>query len=86
MLTAILFIKEKTRIPMSIKRKMDRGDWVAQLVKCPTLDFGSGHDLTVGEFDPHVWLFADSVELAWDCLSPSLSLPLLLACFLSQSK
>ena len=24
-----------------------RGFWVAQLVKLPTLDFGSGHDLTV---------------------------------------
>ena len=23
------------------------GAWVAQLVKCPTLDFGSGHDLRV---------------------------------------
>lgn len=24
-----------------------KGAWVAQLVKCPTLDFGSGHDLRV---------------------------------------
>ena len=23
------------------------GAWMALLVKCPTLDFGSGHDLTV---------------------------------------
>ena len=34
------------------------GTWVAQLVKCPTLDFGSGHDLMVceiepGEIEPH---------------------------------
>ena len=28
------------------------GAWVAQPVKHPTLDFGSGHDLTVGEFEP----------------------------------
>ena len=28
------------------------GTWVAQSVKCLTLDFGSGHDLTVGEFGP----------------------------------
>ena len=26
------------------------------LDKCPTLDFSSGHDLTVGEFEPHVRL------------------------------
>ena len=36
------------------------GPWVAQLVECPTLDFGSGHDLTVHEFEPHVGLCADS--------------------------
>ena len=24
-----------------------RGTWVVQLVECPTLDFGSGHDLRV---------------------------------------
>ena len=27
------------------------GAWVAQLVKCLTLDLGSCHDLTVREFD-----------------------------------
>ena len=27
--------------------KSSRGSWVAQLVKHPTLDFGSGHDLGV---------------------------------------
>ena len=32
------------------------------LVKHPTLDFGSGHDLTVCEFKPHVRIRADSVE------------------------
>ena len=37
-------------------------------VKCPTLDFDSGHDLTVREFEP---LFG--------ILSPSLSAPPLLA-------
>ena len=45
---------------------------MAQLVKRPTLDFGSGHDLMVGEFKPCVRLCADSVEPAWDSLSPSL--------------
>ena len=45
-----------------------------------TLDFGSGHDLAVCEFEPHVGLDADSSEPAWDSLSLfislSLSLPL----------
>ena len=36
---------------------LQKGCWlwgacVAQLVKCPTLDFGSGYDLTVREFSP----------------------------------
>ena len=54
------------------------GDWVSQLVKRPTLDFGSGHDFTVHEFKPHLGLCADSMEPAWDSLSPSLSAPPLL--------
>ena len=52
------------------------GLWVAQLVKHPTLDFGSGHDLTVCEFEPCVRHCADDVEPAWDCLSLFLSLSL----------
>ena len=32
-----------------LKLSIRRGAWVAQLVNCPTLDFGSGHDLTVRE-------------------------------------
>ena len=31
-----------------------RGAWVAQLVKGLTLDFSSGHDLTVPGIKPHV--------------------------------
>ena len=38
-------------------------------------DFGSGHDLTVREFKPHIGLVAVSSELASDPLSPSLSAP-----------
>ena len=38
--------------------------WVAQLVKHQTLDFGSGHDLTVHEFKSHVRLCVDNVESA----------------------
>ena len=56
------------------------GTWVAQLVKHLTLDFSSDHDLTVHEFEPHVGLLTDSMEPAWDSLSPALS-----AC-LSQNK
>ena len=38
------------------------GAWVAQSVERPTLDFGSGRDLMVGEIEPRVRLCADSVE------------------------
>ena len=47
---------------------------MAQSVKCPTLDFGSGHDLMVHGFKPRVGLCTDSIEPAWDSLSPSVSL------------
>ena len=54
------------------------GAWVALSAKHLTLDFGSGHDLMVCEFEPHIGLCADSEEPARDSLSPSLSaLPLL---------
>ena len=52
---------------------------MTQSVKRPTLDFGSGHDLTVSEFEPRIRLCADNVEPAWDSLSPSLSSTLLLS-------
>ena len=38
---------------------------MAQLVKRPTLDFGSGHDLVVCEFKPLI-----GAEPAWDSLFP----------------
>ena len=47
------------------------GAWVDQLVK--HLTFGSGHDLTIYEFEPHIRLCTHSMETAWDSLSPSLS-------------
>ena len=52
---------------------------MAQLGKRLTLDLGSGHDLTVHEFEPCVGVCADSVEP--DRNSPSLpvSLPLCLS-------
>ena len=44
-------------------------------MKCPTLDFSAGHDLTVRETAPYIGLCEDSVEPAWDSLPPSLSVP-----------
>ena len=58
------------------------GTWVAQLAKCLTLDFSSGHDLTVHGFEPCIGLCADSAEPGWDSLFPFLSLPLPCAFFL----
>ena len=49
---------------------------MAQLVKHPTLDFGSGHDLVVHGTEPHVGLCPVSTEPDWDSLSPSPSVPL----------
>ena len=51
-----------------------RGSWVGQSVKHPTLDFSSGHDLTVREFKPCIRLYAGGMEPAWDSLSPSICL------------
>ena len=55
------------------QKKQNQGARVAQSVKHPTLGFGSGHDLTVCEFEPHTGLRADSAEPAWESLSLSLS-------------
>ena len=52
---------------------------MVQLVKRPTLDFGSGHNLMVHEIEPHVGLCADSKEPGWDIFSLSLSLSLSLS-------
>ena len=49
------------------------GTWVTQSVKHLTLDFRSGHGLTVHEFEPGIRLCADSVVPAWDSLSPFIS-------------
>ena len=47
---------------------------MVQSVKCPTLGFGSGHDLPVGRIKPYIGLCADSMGPAWGSLSVSLSL------------
>ena len=36
-----------------IKSTGSQGAWVAQAIKCWTLDLGSSHDLMVREFEPH---------------------------------
>ena len=54
----------------SVQRKsMVWGAWVAQSLKHPTLNLGSGRDLTVHGIEPRVGLCTDSVEPAWDPLS-----------------
>ena len=45
------------------------GTWTAQLVKLPTIDISSSHDVMVREFEPRGGLCADSVEPSWDSLS-----------------
>ena len=59
----------------NLRAKKNWGTQVAQSGKQQTLEFGSGHDLMVRVFGHSVGLHADSVEAAWDSLSPSLSAP-----------
>ena len=63
------------------------GTWMVQSVKCLTLDFGSGHDLTIVGLSPALGS-ALSMEPAWNSLSLSLSLslPLLDLRAVSQNK
>ena len=56
--------------------KWSRGTWVAQSVKHLILNFSSGHDSMVHEFEPHIGLCTDNMEPAWTSRSPPLSLPL----------
>ena len=57
---------------LTLRKRKDRCSPVAQLAKCLTLALGSGHDLMVCDFE----LCDDSMETAWDSLSPFFSLPL----------
>ena len=57
--------KTEKEIAIFKKKIIHQGTWAAQSVKQTTLDFGSGHDLTVQSMEPF-----------WDSLSPSFSLPL----------
>ena len=72
---------EKQQKLMIARREMG-GGWVkqvmgikkcTQLVKHPAFEFGLGHNLTVGEFKPHIGLSAVSAEPNLDSLSPSMS-------------
>ena len=62
------------------------GAWVVHSVKCPTLVFGSDHDLTAHEFEPYIGLCAHSPKLDWNSLSASFSDPALLICSLKINK
>ena len=57
---------------ISSRWHVSRGAWGAQSIKPRTLGFGSGHDLTVREFEPCIGLFTDSAEPAWESVTPSL--------------
>ena len=70
-------LKCKSQI-IPLFKSLQRGAWVAQSVKRPTLDLDSGHDLEVCGIEPCIGLSADSTELAWDSVSLSLSTSLLL--------
>ena len=70
------FLSAPPQLMLLLCQKINlRGPWVAQSVKCPTIDFGSGHDLTVHEFEHHTGLHSDSAEPAWDSVSLPLCLP-----------
>ena len=70
----------------SYLRTLSSGRLGGSVVKHPTLDLGSGHDVTVCELEPCTGLCAAKQESAWDSLSPFLSvlLPLPLALCLSK--
>ena len=48
----------------TLKKIESWGAWVARSTKHMILDFRSGHDLTVCEFEPHIRLCADRAEPA----------------------
>ena len=57
---------------MSTEKIRKWGTWVAYLVKQPTLDFGSGHDLRV---EPHIRLHTHTHEVCLHSVSSSPSAP-----------
>ena len=75
--TRPFILKENIRATLKIislsKVMPCRSTWVAQLIECLTLDFGSGHDPRVIRSSPASGSVL-SVEPAWDSFSPSPSL------------
>ena len=69
----------RNEIPSKLLKGQDSGTpaWLSQL--SVQLDFRSGNDLTIREFEPHIWPHADSTESAWDSLSSAGSLSLSLS-------
>ena len=78
---SLFFFSLSQNKQINIKKKV-WGHWVAQSGKHPTLA------LIVRKFEPHIGLCADSMEPAWNPLSPSLSAPplLMLSLFLKINK
>ena len=72
----------KVKALEAVRNKVLRGvpGWFSQL----SINFSSGHDLTISRFEPHIGLCADSTEPALDSLSPCLSLCPSHACTLSN--
>ena len=48
--------RSKIKICFQLKEQPNRGTWLVQSVRCPTLDFGSGHGLKVMRLNPMSWL------------------------------
>ena len=70
---------------MRARRVASWGTWVAQLLKHLTLDFISGHDLTVVRWNP-VSGSVLGMEPAWDALCPSPACILVLSLTLTLKK
>ena len=52
MTASLLMVVVRIKVMLVFKILLGAGTWVAQLVKCLTLDFGSGHDLMVRSSSP----------------------------------
>ena len=69
------------RLPCALRKLTTRSTWVTQLVKRPTLDLSSGHDLTVPEIETPYWSLR-----CWQRACLGFSLPLSLSmCVCSPS-
>ena len=79
MLRVLLYLLQNLILKVSAP-----GPWVAQLVECLTLDFGSGHDLNVCEIEPCVRFYTENAEPGWDFLSASLPLTHTLSLIISK--